>query len=142
VIRLVLAALALAGAKPLPGLPSYTAGYTSWTKLNSKPIPPRSADAHLGTKNVYASRLPPRSSRRYPAGTVIVKEIVRSGAKFIGVLAAMRKRADVKANNGWEMTEWSRPSTRARFTVLARGALCFSCHVQVKKTDYVFTQRR
>lgn len=54
----------------------------------------------------------------------------------------MRKRAGVKANNGWEMIEWSRPSPTARFTVLAQGALCFSCHVQAKKTDYVFTQRR
>lgn len=143
VLELLLAVLTLAGAKPLPGLPSYTAGYTQWTKLNAKPIPPRrSGDAHLGTKNVYASKLPPRGSTRYPVGTVIVKEIRRPGARFVGVLAAMRKLAGVKANNGWRMIEWSRPSGRSRFTVLAQGQLCFSCHVQVRSRDYVFTRRR
>ena len=142
-LELLLAVLTLAGAKPLPGLPTYTAGYTQWTKLNAMPIlPRRSGDAHLGTKNVYASKLPPRGSTRYPLGTVIVKDIRRPGAKFVGVVAAMRKLAGVKANNGWQMIEWSRPTTGSRFTVLAQGQLCFSCHVQVKSRDYVFTRRR
>jgi hypothetical protein len=143
VLELLLAVLTLAGAKPLPGLPSYTAGYTQWTKLNATPIPPRrSGDAHLGTKNVYASKLPPRGSTRYPVGTVIVKDIRRPGAKFVGVIAAMRKLAGVRANNGWQMIEWSRPTAGSRFTVLAQGQLCFSCHMQVKSRDYVFTRRR
>jgi hypothetical protein len=142
VLELLLAVLTLAGAKPLPGLPTYTAGYTQWTKLNATPIPPRrSGDAHLGTKNVYASKLPPRGSTRYPVGTVIVKDIRRPGARFVGVVAAMRKLAGVKANNGWQMIEWSRPSATSRFTVLAQGQLCFSCHMQVKSRDYVFTRR-
>jgi hypothetical protein len=143
VLELLLAVLTLAGAKPLPGLPAYTAGYTQWTKLNATPIPPRrSGDAHLGTKNVYASKLPPRGSTRYPVGTVIVKDIRRPGAKFVGVVAAMRKLAGVRANNGWQMIEWSRPTAGSRFTVLAQGQLCFSCHMQVKSRDYVFTRRR
>ena len=53
-----------AGASPLPGLPGYTAGYTSWTKLNSKPIPRRAVDAHSSIKNVYVSKLP--RAGRYP----------------------------------------------------------------------------
>src|ERR687892_203423 len=110
-----MAVLTLAGAKPLPGLPAYTGGYTQWTKLNARPIPPRrSGDAHLGTKNVYASKLPRAGSSTYPVGTVIVKEIRRPGAKFVGVVAAMRKLAGVKANHGWQMIEWSRPSAGAR----------------------------
>jgi Cytochrome P460 len=134
--------LTLAGAKPLPGLPAYTAGYREWTKLNARPIPPRAGgDAHRGTKNVYASKLPPRGSSRYPAGTVIVKEIVRPGARFVGVVAAMRKQAGVRTNNGWRMIEWQRPTRTGRFTVLAQGQLCFSCHVQVRSRDYVFTRR-
>ena len=142
-LELLLAVLTLAGAKPLPSLPAYTAGYTQWTKLNATPIPPRrSGDAHLGTKNVYASKLPPRGSTRYPVGTVIVKDIRRQGARFVGVVAAMRKLAGVKANHGWQMIEWSRPTAGSRFTVLAQGQLCFSCHMQVKSRDYVFTRRR
>ncbi len=134
------AAVAVAAA-PLPGLPDYTAGYRGWTRLNDKPIPVKPADAHRGTKNVYASRLPPRGSRTYPAGTVIVKEIVRPGSRFVGVVAAMRKVRGIRANNGWRMIEWERPRTRARFTVLAQGALCTSCHFRARRTDYVFTQR-
>ncbi len=142
-LELILAVVTLAGATPLPGLPSYTGGYTQWTKLNARPIPPRTGgDAHLGTKNVYASKLPPSGSTRYPVGTVIVKDIRRPGARFIGVVAVMRKQAGVRANNGWQMIEYSRPSASSRFTVLAQGQLCFSCHVQVKARDYVFTRRR
>jgi hypothetical protein len=142
-LQLVLAVLTLAGADPLPGLPAYTAGYTGWTKLNATPIPPRTTgDAHRGTKNVYASKLPPRGSSRYPVGTVIVKQIVRPGARFIGVVAVMRKQAGVTANNGWRMIEYSRPAPRSRFTVLAQGQLRFSCHMQVRSRDYVFTRRR
>jgi hypothetical protein len=38
-----------------PGAPSYVAGYRGWVKLNDAPIPPRDADPHDGTKEVYAS---------------------------------------------------------------------------------------
>ena len=77
-----------ADARPLPGLPAYTAGYSSWPKINRRPIPPRpSGDAHPGTKDVYASK--PVRRRRYPAGTVIVKEIRRGGV--VTVVAVMRK---------------------------------------------------
>jgi hypothetical protein len=126
----------------LPGLPAYTAGYQSWTKLNSKPIPPARSDPHLGTKNVYASRLPRAGSALYPVGTVVVKDITRPGARFVGVVAVMRKQAGVKANNGWQMIEYTRSSSRSRFTVLAQGSICYSCHVGAKRTDYVFTRRR
>ena len=72
--------VAVGGATPLPGLPSYTAGYASWTKLNVKPIPRRAVDAHSSIKNVYASKLP--RAGRYPVGTVIVKEgRQRAGAR-------------------------------------------------------------
>jgi len=73
---------------------------------------------------------------------VIVKDIRRPGTKFVGVVAAMRKVKGVKANNGWQMIEWSRPAAGTRFTVLAQWQLCFSCHVQAKARDYVFTRRR
>ena len=73
---------------------------------------------------------------------MIVKDIRRPGTKFLGVVAAMRKLAGVKANNGWQTIEWSRPAAGTRFTVLAQGRLCLSCHVQAKARDYVFTRRR
>jgi hypothetical protein len=125
-------------ARALPGLPAWTAGYTAWPKVNRAPIPPRASDAHRGTKNVYASKRARRGV--YPVGTVIAKEIRRPGDRYVGVVAAMRKLPGRRAHRGWEMIEWTRPSTRARFGVLARGAVCWSCHMAAKP-DYVFTRR-
>jgi hypothetical protein len=129
-----------AAPRPLPGLPAYTAGYKSWFKINRRPIPPRTSDAHAGTKNVYASKRIRGS--RYPVGTVIVKEIVRRGARFVGVVAVMRKtRPSTAPNNGWQMVEYERARPTRRFAILAQGSLCFACHVQARANDYVFTKR-
>lgn len=126
-------------AKALPGLPGYTSGYKSWFRINRKPIPPRpSGDAHFGRKQVYASK---RSrGGRYPVGTVIVKEVTRGGV--VSVVAVMRKiRGFSPRNNDWQMIEYSRSSARSRFAVLAQGQICYACHVQARKNDYVFTRR-
>lgn len=121
-----------------PGVPSYVAGYRGWVKLNDAPIPPREADPHLGTKNVYASKEKRRDL--YPAGTVIVKEARRPGADFVGLVAGMRKVAGSNPeHNDWIFVEWTRESRDAPFTELARGAVCESCHSGVAPQDYVFT---
>ena len=132
-------ALAQSRAAPLPGLPAYTAGYKGWHKLNRVPLPQRASDAHPGTKNVYVSKR--ARAGRYPLGTVVVKEVFRRGQRFPYVIAVMRKTT-AKAHNGWLMIEWSRSSAGSRFSVLARGAVCYGCHVGAKRTDYVFTRDR
>ena len=117
------------------GLPAYTDGYQKWPKLNAKPIrneDPRSG--HPGVKNVYASKKKARS--KYPNGTVIVKTIVGAGTKYVGQVAVMRK-----VNGRWRFVEYTHSSPTARYTVLAQGQLCLSCHMQVKSSDYVFTKR-
>jgi Cytochrome P460 len=127
-------------AKPLPGLPQYTAGYKSWTKINRRPIPPRRNDPHDSTKNIYASKA--KRGARYPYGTVIVKEGSEPGTRFVKLMAVMRKvRGASPRNNDWIMIEWTRSSARARFSELARGQVCYSCHVGAKRNDYVFTRR-
>jgi hypothetical protein len=115
------------------GLPSYTNGYLEWPKLNRKPVRGGSA-AHSGTKNVYTSKR--RVGQRFPNGTVIVKTIARRGDKpaLPNQVAVMRK-----ANGRWRFVEYT--LSGGRYTVLAQGALCVSCHVQAKRTDYVFTRR-
>ena len=117
------------------GLPAYTNGYQKWPKLNRKPFtacgPPC---AHAGVKNVYASKR--KVGRRFPNGTVIVKTIVRSGTAYVGQFAVMRK-----VSGRWRYVEYERSSPSARFTVLAQGQLCQSCHQQAKANDYVFTKR-
>ena len=129
--------LALGGsAAALPGIPQYAQGYTRWAKLNERPIPPRANDPHRSTKNVYASKR--ARNGRYPVGTVIVKEGRNRG--FISLIALMRKTT-ARTHNGWVMIEWSRPTATSRFTELARGSVCTSCHMQARATDYVFTKR-
>jgi Cytochrome P460 len=125
-----------AGArKPLPGLPAYTAGYAGWTKINRAPIRGGSP-AHPGTKNVYANKR--KIGKRFPLGTVIVKEI-RNGPAL--TIAVMRKvRTGPSRYNRWVMTEWARSRPGARFGVLARGQICYACHIGAKANDYVFTR--
>jgi hypothetical protein len=127
-------------SKPLPGLPAWTDGYRTWTKINRKPIPPRANDPHHSVKNVYASK--PRRGARYPYGTVIVKEGLQPGKKWVRLMAVMRKvRGASPRNNDWVMREWTRSSPSRRFTEIASGAICYSCHVGAKRNDYVFTRR-
>jgi hypothetical protein len=125
--------------RPLPGLPAYTAGYKSWFKINRAPIPPRpSGDAHSGTKDVYASKR--KRGARYPFGTVIVKEVKRGGV--VTVVAVMRKlRGFSPRNNDWQMIEYSRASSRGRFSILAQGRICYACHSGARANDFVFTRR-
>ncbi len=125
--------------KPLSGLPAFTAGYDGWRKLNRKPIPPRqSADAHSGTKNVYASKKL-RPSGSFPNGTILVKEAVRPGRDFIGLIAIMRKERGLdRDHNDWRFVEYTRDSAGARFAETASGSVCWTCHMGAQQTDYVW----
>jgi hypothetical protein len=66
-----------------------------------------------------------------------VKTIVKPGTKYIGQFATMRK---VKGR--WRFIEYERSSATARYSLLAQGSLCQSCHVMAKSNDYVFTKKR
>ena len=125
--------------KPRPGLPGYTSGFYEWTRLTLKPIPPReSGDAHLGTKQVFASK-ERRTNGLFPNGTIIVKEAQRPGKDFIGLIAVMRKeRGADPAHNDWRFIEWTRESPDERFTVTARDAVCWTCHAGAEQTDFVW----
>jgi cytochrome P460 len=128
-----------AGPKPLTGLPAFTADYDGWLKLNRKAIPPRqSGDAHSGTKNVYASKKR-RPSGSFPNGTILVKEAVRPGKDFIGLIAIMRKERGLDPDhNDWRFVEYTRDSAGERFGATASGSVCWTCHVGAQQTDYVW----
>jgi predicted component of type VI protein secretion system len=127
---------------PLPGLPESIAGYRDWMKLNAKPLPPRDSDPHLGTKNIYASK-EMRANGRFPNGTIIVKEAMRPGRDFIGLIAIMRKeRGADPAHNDWLFVEYTRDRRSDPFAELASGAVCYGCHVGAEAADYVWTLRR
>jgi hypothetical protein len=125
--------------KAPPGVPRYVAGYRDWTKLNSRPLPPRDADPHNGTKDVFASR-GVGGNGLFPNGTVVVKEATRPGADFIGLIAIMRKqRGADPAHNDWVFVEYTREAAGERFRLQAEGAVCWGCHVGAADRDYVFT---
>lgn len=123
-----------------PGVPRYVAGYRRWTKLNDAPIPPRAADPHNGTKNVYASR-ERRGDGSFPYGTIVVKEAARPGADFVGLIAIMRKQRGANPEHeDWVFVEYTRETAGARYRLQARDAVCWSCHVGARDDDYVFTR--
>jgi hypothetical protein len=126
--------------EPPPGAPGFVAGYRGWTRLNDAPIPPREADPHEGTKNVFASARR-RANGRFPPGTIVVKEATRPGADFIGLIATMRKVAGADPEHGdWVFVEYTREGPNERFAVQAEGAVCWSCHMGALESDYVFTR--
>jgi hypothetical protein len=73
---------------------------------------------------------------RYPNGTVIVKTVAQSGDRPSrpNQVAVMRK-----ANDRWRYVE--DVLSGSRYTVLAQGRLCQSCHARARANDYVFTKR-
>jgi hypothetical protein len=123
-----------------PGVPGFVAGYRGWIKLNDRPIPPRDADPHLGTKDVYASE-ERRAGGRFPYGTIVVKDATRPGKDFVGLIAIMRKeRGADPAHGDWVFVEYTRETRTERFTVQARGPVCWTCHMAALESDYVFTE--
>jgi hypothetical protein len=116
------------------GLPSYTNGYAKWPRINKKPFTSAGplSRAHTGVKNVYASKR--KVGKRYPNGTVVVKTIQPAGRKGMpNQVAVMRK-----LNGKWRYVEYQ--LSGARYTVLAQGQLCQSCHMAARANDYVFTR--
>ena len=138
-----------AGEKPvaLPGLPDFTAGYDQWLRLNAEPIPPNDGpDPHLGTKNVYVNQerevIAPGGQQAfpYPDGSIVVKDAVRPGKDFIGLVAFMKKTEGIDpAHNDWLFEEYTRNAADANFSKIADGAVCWNCHSGVADIDYVFT---
>jgi cytochrome P460 len=128
-----------AARAPFPGLPKYIAGYTGWTRHNRRPVPPRVSDPHDSTKNIYVSKPLRLGQKRYAVGTIIVKEGTQPGTKFVKLIAVMRKiKGFNPRRNDWQMIEWSRQSAGSRFTEVARGDVCYSCHVGARSRDYVW----
>lgn len=135
-------------AVALPGLPADVAGYTQWLKLNAAPIPPvPGGDPHNGTKNVYVNQtrdtIAPNGTQQfpYPDGSIVVKDAIRPGKDFIGLIAIMRKKDGVNPDhNDWEFIEYVRNAADAEFRVIAKDGVCWGCHARVKDIDYVFTE--
>jgi hypothetical protein len=131
----------------LPGLPADVVGYRSWLRLNRDPIPVHpESDAHYGTKHVYVNQprdaLAPGGTQRlpYPDGTIVVKESVRPGRGFVGLVSIMRKRAGSDPEHGdWSWVELGRDDAGEALATVGRDVICWSCHVRIARKDWVFT---
>ena len=119
------------GAPTRNGLPAYTDGYTSWVKLNRRPVDPGRAQRRQERLRVEDAR----QSRLFPNGTVIVKSIAAPGAKGLAQQVAVMR----KARGRWQWVEYE--LDRGRYGVLAQGSICTSCHMQARANDWVFTKR-
>jgi hypothetical protein len=134
----LLSAFTFGRGATLPGLPRDVQAYRSWPKVNAKPIPPSSASAHFGRKNVYARKR--AAGGRYPYGSILVKEGVETGRSFVGLIAIMRKvKGSDPAHGDWRFVEYTRSDASQPFQELARDGTCWSCHAVAKKTDWVYT---
>jgi hypothetical protein len=128
-----------AAKAPFRGVPAYLAGYKRWPKNNRRAIPPRASDPHHSSKQIYVSKPLKAGQKRYSPGTIIVKEGTEPGTKFVKLIAIMRKvRGFNRQHNDWQFIEWSRGSAGERFSEVARGQICYSCHVGARSRDYVW----
>jgi Cytochrome P460 len=132
---------------PLLGLPQFTAGFDTWTRLNAQTIPPDSpqtervgTDAHRGLKNVYVNV--PRDAARtrpFPDGTIVVKAVTVSDR--LALIATMRKIAGSDPTHGnWRFVEYI-ANSQGRFATSPglQDGTCWGCHSTATSTDWVFT---
>ena len=129
------------------GLPMYISMYTSWLS-KSYPEAVGPGEKHgLGARTVYindvgAMALEDENLTAYPAGTIIVKEIMDDANTFIQKVATMMKTDDSR-HNGWTYKKYGRPDENADYIQVKGDGLpdaaegCHACHTAAT-TDSVF----
>ena len=126
----------------LAGLPMYIAMYTSWATNVTYPGPVGTGGVHgEGARTVYindvgAMALQDESLIAYPAGTIIVKQIMDDANMFVQKVATMMKTDDpmYASHNGWTYKKYARPDENADYMQVKGDGLpdaaegCHACH--------------
>ena len=111
--------------------------------------PAETGEVHgMGSRTVYINAVGAPANMAgtlYPAGTVIVKEILDDTDTFVAKIATMTKTDDPMSagHNGWIYKKYARPSETAEYmqvkgTNLEDAAVgCHGCHAQAEN-DAVF----
>ena len=132
----------------LAGLPMYISMYTSWTTNVTYPEPVGTGGVHgEGARTVYindvgAMALEDEDLTAYPAGTIIVKEIMDDANTFIQKVATMKKTDDLR-HNGWTYKKYTRPDENTDYMQVKGDGLpdaaegCHICHAAAP-VDSVF----
>ena len=122
--------------------------HKSWAHV-TLPAPVDTGEAHgTGARTVYfneASAMANRAGTMYPAGTMIVKEIMDASNTFVMTVASMMKSEDpmYADHNGWMYFQKNRADAMADFMPQAgdgteRGSMgCHGCHAKAAN-DSVF----
>lgn len=130
------------------GLPMYISMYTSWMPKVTYPGPTGTGGAHgEGARTVYindvgAMALEDEDLTAYPAGTIIVKEIMDDANTFIQKVATMKKTDDSR-HNGWTYKKYARPDENTDYMQVKGDGLpdaaegCHACHAAAP-VDSVF----
>ena len=132
----------------LMGLPMYISMYTAWTTNVTYPEPIGTGGVHgEGGRTVYinevgAMALEDENLTTYPAGTIIVKEIMDDANTFIQKVATMKKTDDSR-HNGWTYKKYARPDENSDYMQVKGDGLpdaaegCHACHTAAS-VDSVF----
>ena len=132
----------------LAGLPMYISMYTSWLPKVTYPEATETGLAHgEGARTIYinevgAMALEDADMTAYPAGTIIVKEIMDDANTFIQKVATMKKTDDSR-HNGWTYKKYARPDENSDYTQVRGDGLpdaaegCHACHTAAP-VDSVF----
>ncbi len=130
------------------GLPTYISMYTSWQTNVTYPEPVGTGGVHgEGARTVYINdvgtmALEDENMTAYPAGTIIVKEIMDDANTFIQKVATMKKTDDSR-HNGWTYKKYARPDENADYMQVRGDGLedaavgCHGCHAAAP-VDSVF----
>ena len=107
----------------------------------------------MGSRTVYFNEIGAMANKAgtaYPAGTVIVKEIMDDTNMFVAKVAKMEKTDDpmYASHNGWMYVKYARASEMDEYMMVGGGSLeastgCHGCHAKasetiMKPTDSVF----
>ena len=142
----------LAGAAER-GAIAYPEGYRGWSHVKSMVIEKGHPlfDAFGGIHHLYANRQAMEGYRsgRFPNGAVIVFDLLEAPADGNAVSEGSRKvlavmqrdAARFKDTGGWGFEGFA-GGDRAKRVVTDGGKSCFTCHVDKKQTDYVFSAWR
>jgi hypothetical protein len=121
------------------GLPMYISMYTSWMPKVTYPGPTGTGGAHgEGARTIYinevgAMALEDESLTAYPAGTIIVKEIMDDANTFIQKVATMKKTDDSR-HNGRTYKKYARADENTDYMQVGGDGLpdaavgCHTCH--------------
>ena len=121
------------------GLPMYISMYASWATNVTYPEPVGTGGVHgEGARTVYindvgAMALEDENLTAYPAGTIIVKEIMDDANTFIQKVATMKKTDDSR-HNGWTYKKYARADENTDYMQVGGDGLpdaaegCHACH--------------